>query len=114
MKALVIFLIFTAEALAIGSEIYGARAFHLNPGSPIFIFLRMFCIMVIAGGLLIVGYMLGYKYFQNIWIVSTISITSILLIEPILNLTLFKQFPTPGALIGFVLGGIGLIIALIF
>ena len=57
---------------------------------------------------------LGFKAFKNIWIVGVTSITSILIAEPILALTIFQQVPTRGAVIVFILGGIGLFSALFF
>jgi len=69
--------------------------------------------MMIAGSIfLIEGYMLGYTAFRNIWIVSAISITSILIVEPLLAYDLFQQLPTKGALVGFVAGIIGFAAAL--
>ena len=56
----------------------------------------------------------AFKAFKNIWIVSVISITSILLIEPVLAYFIFDQLPTKGAAIGLVLGAIGLYLALFY
>jgi hypothetical protein len=78
------------------------------------VFLKMFLVMVIAGGFLIAGYMLGFRAFKNIWVVSVISITSILVIEPILAYAVFRQMPTTGAIVGFVFGVLGAIAALFF
>jgi drug/metabolite transporter (DMT)-like permease len=58
--------------------------------------------------------MLGYRAFKNIWIVSAILVTSILVVEPTLAWFLFKEIPTLGASIGIGLGVIGLIVALVF
>ncbi len=65
-------------------------------------------------GYYIAGYILGYKSFQNIWIVSALSITSILIIEPILGYALFQQLPTKGAFLGLILAVIGFIVTLIY
>lgn len=67
-----------------------------------------------AGGFLIAGYILGFGAFKNIWIVNVASITAILIAEPILAWTIFHQAPTPGALIGFILGAIGLFVSLFY
>jgi hypothetical protein len=56
----------------------------------------------------------GYRVFKNIWIVSAISITSILITEPILNYLIFHELPTKGALAGLILGVIGFVLALLF
>ena len=114
IKILVLILIFLGEALAIYAEMTGARMNQVTQQPFLQIFLKMFLIIIIGSGLLIAGYMLGFESFKNIWIVSVISITSILIIEPILALTIFKQMPTTGALIGLVLGIIGIIAAIFF
>ncbi|MEM5778032.1 MAG: hypothetical protein QXK49_00160 [Candidatus Aenigmatarchaeota archaeon] len=64
--------------------------------------------------MLILGYIFGFSSFKNIWIVSIISITSILISEPILAYTFFHQMPTTGALIGLVFGVLGFISTIIF
>jgi hypothetical protein len=46
-------------------------------------------------------------------IISAVSIGSILLVEPTFALLVFNQLPSRGAAIGFVLGAIGLVVALI-
>jgi hypothetical protein len=75
--------------------------------------IKMFIIIVFAGVFLIVGYMMGFSAFKNIWIVSVASITSILIIEPILAYTVFQQLPTKGAIIGLILGILGFISSMI-
>lgn len=110
-KAIVIALIFAGEALAIYAEMSGAKT-HSSLQSPFLqTFLRMLIIMAVGGALLVAGYMLGFSAFRNIWIVSVISITSILIIEPTLAYTVFQQLPTRGALIGLVMGAGGFIAA---
>ncbi len=74
----------------------------------------MFSIITLAGAFLILGYMLGYSAFKNIWIVSAASITSILIMEPILGFLFFRQMPTTGATIGLILGAVGFITTLLF
>ncbi|MBI2452125.1 hypothetical protein HYV50_03545 [Candidatus Pacearchaeota archaeon] len=70
--------------------------------------------MVIAGAFLLSGYMFGYSNFKNIWIVSVVSITSILFTEPVLAYVIFQELPTKGALIGLIFGMIGFIFALFY
>jgi hypothetical protein len=110
VKILVIALIFVGEALSILAELYGAKAFSSSPFAQVF--LKFLPIMVLSVLLLLAGYMLGLKSFQNIWIVSVISITSILIVEPVLAYTIFKQMPTKGALIGLILGAAGFVAAI--
>ena len=114
LKILVLLLIFAGEGLAIYAEMIGARDNNIATQSFLNIFLKMFLVIAVAGAFLIAGYMLGFNSFKNIWIVSVISITSILIIEPILAWTIFGQTPTPGAIIGFSLGTIGLFISIFF
>jgi len=71
-------------------------------------------LIALAGGFLIAGYMLGFNAFKNIWIVSVASITSILIVEPILAWTIFHQIPTIGTIIGFILGAIGLFLSIFY
>jgi len=113
-KILVILLIFIGEAVSIYAEMVGARNNDIAPQSFLSIFLKVFLIITVAGGFLVAGYMLGFKAFKNIWIVSVASITSILIIEPILAWVFFKQVPTIGALSGFILGGVGLFLSIFF
>ena len=113
-KILVILLIVVGEILTIYAEMAGARTHQVTSQPFLQIFLKMFLLFAVAGGFLIAGYMLGFSAFQNIWIVSAVSITSILIIEPILAWIVFKQLPTTGALIGFILGAVGLFVSILF
>lgn len=113
LKILAIILLFLGEGLAIWAEMIAARNLGLTGRPFLNVFLKMFLVIVIAGGFLIAGYMLGFRAFQNIWIVSAISITSILIIEPILAWTIFQQIPTRGALLGLIFGAAGFLSAII-
>jgi hypothetical protein len=111
MRILAIGLIFIGESLAIYIEINGAKAFSTN--SVFFqTFIKGAIFLFIAGCALLVGYMFGYRGFKNIWIVSAISITSILIIEPVINYLIFHQLPTKGAFVGLILGVMGFVAAL--
>jgi hypothetical protein len=74
----------------------------------------MFLLITIAGGFLILGYIIGFNVFKSIWVVSIASIMAILLVEPALAWLLFKQIPTTGSIIGLILSVIGFIVAIIF
>lgn len=100
------------ESIAIYSEMIAAKTNFSSPQTFLHIFLKMFVIIIIAGGFLIAGYMLGFSAFNDIWIVSVASITSILIMEPILAYTIFRQIPTKGAIIGLVFGFLGFVSAL--
>ena len=113
-KILVLILIFLGEALSIYAEMVGARS-NFFTSEPFWqIFSKMFLLIILAGGFLIAGYMLGFDVFKNIWIVSVASITSILIVEPILAWVIFQQVPAIGAIIGFTLGAIGLFFSIFF
>ncbi|MEK6962898.1 MAG: hypothetical protein AABX70_00620 [Nanoarchaeota archaeon] len=113
-KLLTFLLIFLGEGLAIYAELIATKNHNISSQPFLQAFLKMFPLAIVAGGLLIAGYILGYKSFKNIWIVSALSITSILIIEPILDYTLFSQLPTKGAFVGLILGVIGFIVTLIY
>ena len=68
-------------------------------------------LFVIIGSLFLVfGYWQGVKS-GSIWQVTAISIGSILIIEPTLIAILFREFPSRNALIGCLLGAVGMIVA---
>lgn len=109
-KLLVILVIFIGEGLMIYSEMYGARQYA--PGSFNNIFWKMLIIAIPGSALLVAGYITGFNAFKNIWIISVVSITSILLIEPVLAYAVFHQLPTKGALTGLILGVVGLFLGI--
>lgn len=113
-KIIVLILIFIGEALSIYAEMVGAKSNYIASQPFLQVFLKMFLLITIAGGFLIAGYTLGFNAFKNIWIISVASITSILIVEPILIWTIFHQVPTIGAIMGFVLGAIGLFLSIFF
>jgi hypothetical protein len=90
------------EALAIYTEIVSAK-YHNNPKT---VWWMLFWI-TIAGIPLIFGYIFSFKGFNNIWMVSIISIVFILIAEPIVTWMVFKEVPTLGPILGFVFGSIG-------
>ena len=109
LKILAVLSVFFGELLAVYAETFGVRSKLFSAE-----FWRIFIIMAIGGFFLILGYIVGYKAYQNLWIVAVVSITTLLIVEPLVILIFFNQTPSIGALIGFVLGVIGLIVALFF
>jgi uncharacterized membrane protein len=107
-------LIVLGEVFAIGSEMVGSHKYNVEHQSFLSIFGKLVLPIIVGSLCLLAGYMLGYKAFKNIWIVSAISVTSILVVEPTLAWFLFKELPTLGASIGIGLGVVGLIVALVF
>lgn len=106
-RLLSILLLLGGEAFSVYAEMIAARAHSLNNESFLAIFGRAFFQIAVAGALLIAGYMYGYRSFKNIWIVSALSITSILLMEPLIGFIVFQQLPTRGALLGLIFGALG-------
>ncbi len=107
-----IILIFFGEFIAIYAEVAASKHFSLNQTASGL--LRGIFMFIVAGVFLVVGYALGFKAFKNIWIVSVISITSILILEPVIDYFVFNQLPTKGAGIGLILGAVGLYLALFY
>lgn len=108
-----IVLIFCGETGAILAEMIAAKHYSAN-SAFLSVFFKMFLMIVFAAGFLIAGYMVGFKAFKNIWIVSIASITSILIMEPILAYAIFHQLPTKGALDGLILGVIGFLATIFY
>jgi len=107
-KIFALIILFLGELSTIYGEMAGSRLHAL--GTPIFsLGMLKYLVLVAVGGIFILaGYVWGYKAFNNIWIISALSVTSILILEPFLAYSIFKQLPTTGALIGFILGVLGL------
>lgn len=110
--------IFAFTAILIGEvavmlvEILGARFYGIDHQSFWGTFLRLVVPVTVGAWLLLVGYMTGLIAFQNVWVLSAVSVASILIFEPILAYFLTGQLPTTGAGIGFALGITGLLITL--
>lgn len=112
IKILSVALLFLGESLAIYAEVIAAHQYQNNLFGSVF--LKMFLIITLAGGLLVAGYMLGFKSFKDIWVVTVISIVSIIFVEPIINYLIFQELPNMGTTIGFILGILGLISMIVF
>ena len=108
-KVLAIILLIIGEILAIYAEMIAARHYSFGSESQMRVFIKAFLTFCISGGFLISGYVLGFSAFKNIWIVTAFSVTTILIVEPLLAYTIFHQVPTKGAVIGLIFGGIGLL-----
>ena len=114
MKLLSILILFAGEILGITAEIGAAKGYSISNHSFSVAFFRMLPVIIAASFFLLTGYIFGLKYFKNIWVVSAISISSILIFEPALDYVITKQLPTRGALVGLVCGMLGIISALFF
>ncbi len=112
MKLIAVFSIFVGEAVAISAELMQARqGKHGIAARDLAALLGVF---LVSGVLLLVGYGLGYRSFEKIWIVSIASMASILVAEPILNYVFFRELPERGTLIAFPLIVIAFIISVIY
>ncbi|EIK72772.1 hypothetical protein PseBG33_3268 [Pseudomonas synxantha BG33R] len=49
----------------------------------------------------------------DIWIVTVVSVTSLLLLEPMVVWSLFHEAPGRGALVGFCLGALGMLATIV-
>jgi len=107
-------LLFFGETLIIYAEILSAKMFYTQSRPFWFVMSRVGTMAFISTFILLMGYMFGLSAFKNIWIVTVISVTSILLAEPILTYTVTHQLPTKGAVAGLILGFIGLILTLVW
>lgn len=77
-------------------------------------FAALFGVTIISGLLIILGYYFGYKSFRNIWVVSALSIGSVLIAEPTVSWIIFREMPTRGAAVGLGLGILGILSATLF
>lgn len=103
--------LFFGEALIIGAEMWAAKFF--NSEKPSSVILPAVAVSVVGACLLVYGYTFGYQAFKNIWIVTAISITGILVVEPLVAWILFREIPTTGAFIALILGIIGVITSVV-
>ena len=107
IKILSVVLLFLGESIAIYAEVISANKYQETLFWPIF--LKFLLLITIAGGLLLAGYMLGFKGFKDIWVVSVISIVTIIVTEPVINYMVFHELPNRGTTIGLILGMLGLV-----
>jgi hypothetical protein len=98
-KILAILLLIIGEAISIYIELILAK------GNNNILILSL--IFASATPFLLYGYIIGYSNFQSIWVVTIISTTFLLIFEPILAYTIFKEIPSKGAIIGFIFGVFG-------
>jgi len=102
-EIIVIACLFVGEALCIYSELLVAKGAG---------WLWTFFLITLAGIPLLMGYKYGYQCFSSMWPVLVLSIGSILIVEPILIASMFKQIPTWGSIAGFLCGALGMFLAI--
>lgn len=96
------------EFCAIYSEVATARLAQVDNGAWS-AYVVPVLLMCFAGLCLLGAYWLGYKAVGDIWVVTVVSVTSLLLLEPLVVWCLFQEVPGRGALIGFFLGALGMV-----
>lgn len=64
-----------------------------------------------SGLCLMAAYWLGYRAVGDIWLVTVVSVTSLLMLEPLVIWSMFHEMPGRGEMIGFCLGALGLVAA---
>ncbi|MFH1112166.1 MAG: hypothetical protein V1712_03840 [Patescibacteria group bacterium] len=101
MKYLVLAAIFVGEFLFIFFEIFLANKFKDGgTSSEVFKYLLLVVPFAVVFSVLILwGYIYGYRVFEKIWVITIISWSSILIIEPALNYLIFKEVPAGNTLI---------------
>ena len=99
----------TLAALAIGEAlcIYSEMLVAKKPD-----WLWTFFLITLAGVPLLLGYHYGYKAFDSMWPVMAISVASILIVEPILVWTMFRDVPSRTSLIALGLGIVGIFLVM--
>ena len=109
---LAVVLLIVGEVVTIYAELCAAKL--PNNGSASLVgLIRPFLLIAFAGVCLILAYWMGYHVVGNIWVVTIASLTSILILEPIVVFAMFKEMPSRGAIIGFILGTLGFIAAVV-
>ena len=108
LKTTTILLILVGEAFTIVAELIASKRVAADTAHYASIFGLMFLLFTLGGALIVAGYMLGYLHFKNIWIITALSLGTILVVEPLLAYLVFHQLPTTGAVIGLVLGVSGI------
>ena len=106
-KVLAIAILSLGEFLVVYAEMVVAKLPSLHGASTV-VFWKIAICMIIGSCALLGGYYSGYKSFQNIWIVTALSIVLVLIVEPVLAYTFFHELPGRGATIGLLLGAMGL------
>lgn len=115
MKLLILASIFLGELIGVYLEISLASKFETvgsfgEVGKFILLLTPLF---VISFLLLLLGYIYGYRSFNKIWIITIVSWSSILLVEPILNYFIFNELPQGRILISGILAIVAIVISIL-
>lgn len=96
------------EVLTIYSEVYASRLPSDLWATPAML-IKPMVMICIAGVSLVVAYWLGYQATGNIWVTTVASLTMLLILEPIVIYVMLEEIPGRGAILGFILGAVGLL-----
>lgn len=91
-------LVIVGEFCAILAEIFYSRGKN---------FYTMAALMTVAGIFLLLWYGLGYKHLKSLWIIYVVSITAILILEPIIIYMVTGESASLGTKIWFACGVVG-------
>jgi hypothetical protein len=105
------FLLFGMGASILAEMLAAGHAQNLS-ASGLTSLWRPLALNTVAGASLIMGYLLGYQAFRNIWVVTSVAVGCILIVEPILAYAMFRELPTRQGLISLCLGAAGLLAAI--
>ena len=67
---------------------------------------------VVSGVFLVLGYVVGAEAFGGVWSVAAVSVTSILIVEPVLLYLLLREWPSRPEAVGLMCGCVGLAVTL--
>lgn len=65
-------------------------------------------VIVVGAALLLVGYLVAARAFQDAWFVAIISLLAVLIVEPAVMYFFFRELPGRGEMIGFFLAVLGM------
>lgn len=100
--------IFLGELLVIYSEQIGAKLYGVGTYSFGVAFAYTLVPAIVGALLLVIGYMLGVRLQQNIWAITALSLSSILIVEPLFNYFYIGHIPELGSFVGFIFGVLGI------
>jgi hypothetical protein len=107
-------LIVLGEVAIIYAEISGAYLIAQRDGVLSWQHVMLLVVCLCGSALLYAGYVSATAVFRDIWVVSAISASTVLLVEPGVAHVLFQELPAKGALVGILCGMAGLIVTLVW
>lgn len=115
MKFAVLAAIFGGEFIGVFLEIFLANKFRASGSFP-HIFknlLLLIPLFIISFFLLLLGYIYGFRAYQRIWVITIVSWSSIVLVEPVLNYFLFHELPSGNTLLAAILALAAIVVSIL-